>query len=281
MDNEKMIENIRTLCKSNNISPAKLEEELGFSQGLISRWKDKTPSIDKIIDIADYFHISLDEVVGRNENNINDGFIKALYEKTINKEITWKTFEPSTDESGIIQYTQDFEYLSPMEEEEYKHFCDTHKEKSYYFEYIGGYISIYALYEYHDITKPKELKLFIQPDIRAEIIQQPFDKSELLPLWLKVLISLEDNAPDEIKAEDLKSSFIQNAIRKPVPNTKKIEIDTFNQMLDNPEIIQLIQTMNTPEMLKLKEMFIDPKFQASVQAANKLQQYFSKINGDK
>ena len=64
MNNERMIETIRELCKKNNITPTKLEEELGFSQGLISRWKDKTPNIDRIIDIADYFHVSLDEVVG-------------------------------------------------------------------------------------------------------------------------------------------------------------------------------------------------------------------------
>jgi len=33
---------------------------------------------------------------------------------------------------------------------------------------------------------------------------------DLIPLWLKVLTTLDDNAPDEIKAEDLKQQFISN-----------------------------------------------------------------------
>lgn len=208
MDNEKMIESIRTLCKINNISPTKLEEELNFSQGLISRWKDKTPSLDKIVDIADYFNVTIDEVVGRDKDSINNEFIKALYNKTANKEIQWNIYDKSVDESGIKQYSEYASYDSFISEDNYEYYCETHKQKSYYFEYCNGYISIYAMYEYHDVTNPNDLKLFIQPDIQAESIEQPYDISELLPLWLKVLTSLDEKAPDEIRAEDLKQQFI-------------------------------------------------------------------------
>lgn len=281
MDNEKMLENIRSLCKMNNITTTRLEEILGFSQGLISRWKDKTPSLDRVVDIADYFHISLDEVVGRNGNNINDNFIKALYDKTINKEITWKTFDTSVDESGIKQYSEDFSYFSPMDENDYKEFRDTHKEKSYYFEYMHGYISIHAMYEYHNVTAPRELKLFIQPDIQAELIEQSFEYSELLSLWLKVLISLEDDAPDEIRAEDLKNSFIQNADKKSTSDIKTNEMENLLHSLDDSTILQLMETMNTPEMLKIREIFSNTNFQAAVQSINRLQKYYDKINSSR
>lgn len=276
MDNEKMIENIRTLCKSNNITPSKLEEELGFSQGLISRWKDKTPSLDKIVDIADYFHISLDEVVGHDESNINDEFIKVLYSKTASKEIKWNIFDRSVDESGVKQYSEDFSSYEFVSKEDYECFCDTHKEKSYYFEYIHGYISIYAMYIHHNITEPNVLKLFIQPDIQAELIEQPFGKSELLSLWLKVLISLEDDAPDEIRAEDLKNSFIRNS-NEVTSTSKRNEMESLNQVLNDPAVIKLMKTMNTPEMLRLREIYANPEFQATIQVANKLQKYFKDL----
>lgn len=50
--------------------------------------------------------------------------------------------------------------------------------------------------------------MFIQPDIRAELIPQDFSMKQLYPLWLKILTSLEENVPDKIKAEDLKQQFI-------------------------------------------------------------------------
>ena len=65
MDNELLVKSIREICKSNNITPSQLEAELGFGAGLISRWTKSSPSLDKIVDIADYFNVPLDKVVGR------------------------------------------------------------------------------------------------------------------------------------------------------------------------------------------------------------------------
>lgn len=210
MNNELLVKSIKNICQINNISVSQLENTLGFSPSLISRWNKTSPSLDKIVDIADYFHVSLDEVVGRcNENVINDDFLRILYNKTTNKEIKWNIFDKSEEESGLKQYSDDFEYNTFLTKDDYKDFCDTHKQVSYYFEYCHGYISIYAMYEYYEITAPLDIKLFIQPDIQAELIPQQYDRTELLPLWVKVLTSLEDYAPDEIKAEDLKLQFIQ------------------------------------------------------------------------
>ena len=209
MDNELLVKTIRNLCKKNNLPVSQLESELNFGAGLISRWIKSSPSIDKIVDIADYFHISLDEVIGRDINDINNEFIKVLYNKTTNKEIQWESFNTSVDESGIKRYCEDFQLNDFCTcQKEYDDFMLQHKETSYYFEYLHGFISIYAMYSYHNIMNPNELKMFIQPDIEAELIPQSYDTKELLPLWLKILTSLDDKAPDEIKAEDLKQQFI-------------------------------------------------------------------------
>lgn len=226
-----MIDSIRALCKSENITPTKLEEKLGFSQGLISRWKDKNPNLDRIVDIADYFHVSVDEVIGRDENNINDDFLEVLYKRTSKKEILWKSFDKSNDESGIKEFIYDFDSNGILSFEDYEHFEQANKQISYYFEYYHGYVSMFALYEYHNIAAPKELKLFIQPDIKAELIPQSYDTDKLLPLWLKVLTSLNDNAPDEIKAEDLKQQMIKES--KNVEDSKDLKQLSIYDIDDN------------------------------------------------
>lgn len=208
MENEKLLESIRNLCKNSNISITKLEEELKFSQGLISRWKDKVPNLERIIDIADYFDVSIDEVIGRDQYTINNDFLNILYQKTINKKIIWSTYNNKQDESGIKQYSQEFNTDLFTGREEFEEWVEYNQQMSYYFEYLGGYISIYALYESFNIDTPREIKMFIQPDIRAELIPQDFSMKQLYPLWLKILTSLEENVPDKIKAEDLKQQFI-------------------------------------------------------------------------
>ena len=56
---------IKELCDEKHITINKLESELGMSQYSIGRWKNATtPTIDKISKIADYFHVSIDYLVG-------------------------------------------------------------------------------------------------------------------------------------------------------------------------------------------------------------------------
>lgn len=58
-----MYSKVKKLCKEHNISVSKLEGELKFSRGSICKWNTNTPSIDKVKAVADYFHISVDELL--------------------------------------------------------------------------------------------------------------------------------------------------------------------------------------------------------------------------
>lgn len=59
---------IKELCDEQHITINKLESELGMSQYSIGRWKNSTsPTIDKIAKIADYFHVSIDYLVGASD----------------------------------------------------------------------------------------------------------------------------------------------------------------------------------------------------------------------
>lgn len=55
--------NISKLCIKNNITIAELERRLNFSKATISKWKTSSPSINKIIMVADYFDVSIDSLV--------------------------------------------------------------------------------------------------------------------------------------------------------------------------------------------------------------------------
>lgn len=58
-------ENIRYLCKTKNISIARLEKELSLGNGTIRNWNESSPSIDRVIKVADYFNVSLDYLLNR------------------------------------------------------------------------------------------------------------------------------------------------------------------------------------------------------------------------
>lgn len=209
MDNNKLIEAIKNICKNNNITVTKLEEELGMSQGLISRWSKSDPSLSKIIDIADYFDISLDEVVGY-RNIIHDKFLEKLIKQTVNKDIVWNKYDSEKPTSAKQYLDPDFNKIDFLDQDDINEYFEIHKQISYFVEINNSFISIYGCYDFQNIIKPSEIKLFIQPGNDAELIEQPYDYDQLKVLWLKVLYSLGEKAPDEIKAEEFKNSFIND-----------------------------------------------------------------------
>ncbi len=61
-------ENILTLCKARNLSVRRLEQETELGNGVIAGWKEKNPRVDRLLAVADYFGVTLDELVrGKSE----------------------------------------------------------------------------------------------------------------------------------------------------------------------------------------------------------------------
>lgn len=60
-----LVENIQSLCSTKNITLARLERELGFGNGTLKKWGTCVPGIDKVRAVADYFKISIDELLER------------------------------------------------------------------------------------------------------------------------------------------------------------------------------------------------------------------------
>lgn len=55
-----VFDRIEQLRKTQNLSQGKLEKELGFSNGSISKWRNSTPTYERLQKVADYFGVSVD-----------------------------------------------------------------------------------------------------------------------------------------------------------------------------------------------------------------------------
>lgn len=67
-----LYERIEQLRKSKGLSQGKLERELGFSNGSVSKWKNSTPTLERLQKIADYFNVTVDYLTtGECESELN------------------------------------------------------------------------------------------------------------------------------------------------------------------------------------------------------------------
>lgn len=62
-------ENIKLLCKKSGITIDKLSKDVGFCNKLIYHWDNTSPKLSNVIAVADYFDVSLDELIGRRSSN--------------------------------------------------------------------------------------------------------------------------------------------------------------------------------------------------------------------
>lgn len=63
-------EQLMYLRKQNGLSQEQLGEKIGVSRQTISKWElgDTTPEMEKLVQISDFFNISIDKLVGRESN---------------------------------------------------------------------------------------------------------------------------------------------------------------------------------------------------------------------
>lgn len=277
LNNKILIENIKKLCDKNNIKITNLEKELGFGAGIISRWgNDADPSLSKIIQVADYFHVSIDEVVGHN-NIINDKFLEKLISQTEEKIIQWNAYDNENEDQPKQYFGFSFLKVTDfINIEDFNDFIASHKELSYYIQINNKYVSLYGQYNDFNITKPEELKLFIQISKESELIPQLYDTKQLMPLWLKVLYTMGASAPDEIKVEEFKNNFVLNNSKLNSKNTisKKSDLSDIRNLMSSPEVLKLMELYNQPAFREMQETLNNPEVQAAIQIANKLQGYF-------
>ena len=62
------LEKIKKLALKRGISLQKVAEDLGYSINYLYTLKEKTPKSDRLQEIADYFNVSTDYLLGRTDN---------------------------------------------------------------------------------------------------------------------------------------------------------------------------------------------------------------------
>lgn len=58
-----ILDHIRALCAARGVTIKQLERETGISNGTISRWDDSYPRVDNLKTVADFFGVTVDELL--------------------------------------------------------------------------------------------------------------------------------------------------------------------------------------------------------------------------
>ena len=100
-----LVEKIRVLARQRDLSLPQLEQELGLGNGTISRWRSSSPNTEKLQKIADYFNVSMDYLLGREQ------YLTHKDEKDIAKDLDNIMEKLTSGEDGPASYNG--EELSP------------------------------------------------------------------------------------------------------------------------------------------------------------------------
>lgn len=58
-----LFEKVSNFCKKKKITIAKLERECAIGNGTIRGWRNSSPSVENLKKVADYFEITVDELI--------------------------------------------------------------------------------------------------------------------------------------------------------------------------------------------------------------------------
>ena len=112
-----LYQRIKLLCAEKGISINKLESTLGLGLSSIQKWKTATsPSVEKIMKIANYFDVSLDYLLGRQE--IKGSATDILNEDIISFQRAKENMPPKEKELMMTMIRAGFNYAFDENEED-------------------------------------------------------------------------------------------------------------------------------------------------------------------
>ena len=97
-------ERIQLLCKQNQVSMNKLETDLEFGKGYISKLGKSTPNIAKLQKIADYFGVSLDYLSSGKSSESNESVLTKKDERDIQRDLDRIMGEIRKGDNGPLYY---------------------------------------------------------------------------------------------------------------------------------------------------------------------------------
>jgi len=174
MDNQKFVRNIRNICKTKGISISQIENDLGWSTGLISRWTKACPSFEKVVDIVNYlgvpFESLLDDSTAPKGQPESKQLVQKLTKMTKSGTIVWHPCESNAIAAEMIAPLADVGGLIGQ---------------AFYFAYQEGW---FFLVMTEDDLLPFAPRLYISADQNTTPALESDDKGSL-----GVLLSYVDN----------------------------------------------------------------------------------------
>lgn len=261
MNNEILIKNIKELCKIKNIKISQLENDLNFGAGLISRWAKSDPSLSKIIDVADYFNVSLDEIVGRNmqsSDDLNDELLTSLTLLTSQEVIRWDNIaDPYDEKANGIPYEDAFSLFYGDEIEFYK---ATYKSSCIFL------VSQYDLER--GMIDNLDISLYIQPDETSNPVLQKNDSISMEKFWVEIRKPFK-GVPDEWKANTIKRSILDESSLSKILEQKECaqninsgaeteriseRLKEYNEVFNSKEMQSIKKFLNSESFLQMQEL---------------------------
>lgn len=91
-------ERIKELANKRGLSLSKVATDLGFSENLFYQWKTSSPKSDRLEKVADYFNVSTDYLLGRDETKKEHDF---TVEQALDNVMSYDG-EPLTDNDRAV-----------------------------------------------------------------------------------------------------------------------------------------------------------------------------------
>lgn len=190
---EVLVRRIRHLCKERGISVAKMEKDLSWSPGLISRWTKTSPSIGKVMEVVKYLDVRYEELLeSDDEEDVGEDLEESLSHKlfvvTKAEKLEWIQCDDNFDNDDV-QILLNSGGIS--------------KRKIYYTSFEEGYFLL--IIEREEI----ELKLGILYSLKGEIVYDIDDNKEWLEALLRIVDSDEFKNWNELKTKSYISRFLR------------------------------------------------------------------------
>lgn len=90
-------ERIKELARKQGKSLNKVEEELGYGKNVLYRLKNSNPSAERLQEIADYFNVSVDYLLGREDDPHSSRVTETELEEALKGAMTWNG-QPLTEQ---------------------------------------------------------------------------------------------------------------------------------------------------------------------------------------
>lgn len=100
-------EKIKELCQQRGITLIQLEETLGYSRNTLYKLKTQKPNAERIAEIADYFNVSTDYLLGRtnNPNIAQEGQAPAANPLEEQALVMFRKETSGMSEADVIKFT--------------------------------------------------------------------------------------------------------------------------------------------------------------------------------